>query len=113
MEDSPSIAILEWGTGGSLGGGALPRPPADHGSLYCGRDAHLGSAVCAVGEGSRGQQRGQPLLLEVQMKKWHQTIRPTQGEDGQVQQQLCPAKEESAIPPRGGSLMSSGGQKVT
>lgn len=63
---------------------------------------------------AQGASRGeQTLLLEVQMKKWHQTTRPTQGEDGQVQQQLRPAKEESASPPRGGSLMSSGGQKVT
>ena len=83
MEEFPSIAILKWGTGGSLGEGALPRPPADHGSFHPGRGDHMCSAVCVVGEGSRGQQRGQPSLLEVQMKKWHQTTRSMPGEDGQ------------------------------
>ena len=76
MEDSPSIAILEWGTGGSLGEGTLPRPPADHGSLYRGRGAHLGSAVCAVGEGSRGQQRGADIApggANEEMAPNHQT----------------------------------------
>lgn len=82
MEDLPSVAILKWGTGGSLGEGALPHPPADHGSLHRGRGDHLGSAVCAVEEGSRGQQRGQPSLLEVQMKKRYLTTRSVQGEDG-------------------------------
>lgn len=101
------------GDGGFSGGRGIAPPTSRPWLFIPWKGRPLGLRSLCSGGGSRGQQRGQPLLLEVQMKKWHQTTRPTQGEDGQVQQQLRPAKEESAIPPRGGSLMSSGGQKVT
>lgn len=96
----------------ALGEGALPLSTKRPLLFTLWKERPLGFYSVCSGEGTRGPQRGQPSLPEVQRKK---KCRPPDGCRERMYRAhhggILPRRQAEAAPPRRVNGMSSGGQK--